>query len=285
MQRAKLCLAAACMLATATTRLSAQGFNGVIQFVSYEDHADQPDTMTQITKGSKIRFEGMGKGGGAMIMDGDQPHHHHPREKKYMDAARGVRRQGGRGKESTKHHGNAAKTGKTETIAGIPCEDWHYKGTKDDGKPEEGDVCMAKGAGLMINRLSAAWSTALLRRGRAGVQRSDEKRRRHHEGHRQRQGRLRRDSRRRRRRCRMRCSRRRRATRSRHAGNGREAAQAVTLTHPPALVYRLSATRQSNRLAAIAAMPTASAHIASAGRSRPVSADAGIVVVHAIGMR
>ncbi len=46
------------------------------------------------------------------------------------------------------------KTGKIENVAGIPCENWHYKGTKEDGTPEEGDACVAKGAGMMINRLS-----------------------------------------------------------------------------------------------------------------------------------
>jgi Domain of unknown function (DUF4412) len=56
--------------------------------------------------------------------------------------------------EISKQHGTAEKTGKTENIAGIPCAVWHYKGTKDDGTPEEGEACVAKGAGLMINRLS-----------------------------------------------------------------------------------------------------------------------------------
>jgi len=41
-----------------------------MQFVSYERHSDQADTITQITKGSKTRVEGMGRGGGAMIMNG-----------------------------------------------------------------------------------------------------------------------------------------------------------------------------------------------------------------------
>ena len=70
MQPAKLCLAAVCLLATASARLAAQGFDGVIQFVSYEGHGDRPDTMTQISKGDKVRFEGMGRGGGAMIVNG-----------------------------------------------------------------------------------------------------------------------------------------------------------------------------------------------------------------------
>ncbi len=153
MQRAKLCLAAVCLLATATSRLAAQGFEGIIQFATYEDHPDHPDTMTQITKGSKIRFEGLGKFGGAMIMDGTNRVVLMPDKKQYMIlppnlGAHEV------GEEAKKHMGSAERTGKTETIAGIKCEDWHYKGTRSDGKPEEGEACVAEGAGLMINRLS-----------------------------------------------------------------------------------------------------------------------------------
>jgi hypothetical protein len=157
MQRAKLCLAAVCLLATATSRLAAQGFNGVMQFVSYEDHPDQPDTMTQITKGSKIRFEGMGKGGGAMIMDGTSRIVILPEQKQYMELPSDLGSKQA-ATESAKHHGVAAKTGKKETIAGITCEDWHYKGTGKDGKPEEGDACVAQGAGLMINRFAGGMS-------------------------------------------------------------------------------------------------------------------------------
>ena len=153
MQRATLCLAGVCLLATAASRLTAQGFDGIIQFASYEDHPDHPDTMTQITKGSKIRFEGMGESHGAMIMDGANRIMILPDKKQYMilPANLGAREVG---EEAKKHKGTAEKTGKTETIAGIKCEDWHYKGTKSDGKPEEGEACVANGAGLMINRLS-----------------------------------------------------------------------------------------------------------------------------------
>jgi copper(I)-binding protein len=153
MQSAKLCLAAACVLATASARLSAQGFDGVIQFASYENHSDHPDTMTQITKGSKIRFEGMGRNGGAMIMDGTNRIILIPERKQYMNMPANVGEHAAAA-EASKHRGTAERTGKTETIAGIPCEDWHYKGTRSDGTPEEGEACVAKGAGLMINRLS-----------------------------------------------------------------------------------------------------------------------------------
>jgi Domain of unknown function (DUF4412) len=157
MQHSKLCLAAVCVLATGTSRLAAQGFNGVIQFASYEDHPSHPDTMTQMTKGSKIRFEGRGMSGGAMIMNGTERIVLIPEQKQYMTlpASFGADQAV---KKSSKHHGSASKTGKTETVAGIPCEVWHYEGTGNDGKPEVGDACVAKGAGLMINRLAGGIS-------------------------------------------------------------------------------------------------------------------------------
>ncbi len=153
MQRARLFFGAACLLVTATPQLFAQGFNGVIQFVSYENHPEHPDTMTQMTKGNKIRMEGMGRGGGAMIMDGTSRIVIIPERKQYVEMPMSF---GGKdaANEMSKHHGVAVKTGKTETIAGIPCEDWHYKGTNDDGETEEGDVCVAQGAGLMLNRIA-----------------------------------------------------------------------------------------------------------------------------------
>jgi hypothetical protein len=153
MQRATLCLAAVSLLAATASRLTAQGFDGVMQFASYERDSEKADTLTQMTKGSKIRFEGMGRSGGAMIMDGTDRIILLPDQKQYMNMPADF---GGReaAAEAAKHHGVAEKTGKTEKIAGIACEDWHYKGTDDDGKAEEGDVCLAKGAGLMINRLS-----------------------------------------------------------------------------------------------------------------------------------
>lgn len=152
MQRAKLLFAAGCLLVPVAPPLFAQGFDGVIQFVSYENHPDHPDTMTQMTKGNKVRFEGMGRGG-AMIMNGTSRIVVIPEQKQYMELPADF---GGKAaaKESAKHHGVAVKTGKTETVAGIPCEDWHYKGTDDDGKAQEGDVCVAQGAGFMLNRLA-----------------------------------------------------------------------------------------------------------------------------------
>ena len=152
MPRAKLCIAAACLFATATPQLSAQGFDGVIQFVSYEKDSEHPDTMTQMTKGNKVRMEGMGRGG-VMIINGTSRIIVVPEQKQYMELPASFGEKEG-ARESSKHQGVAVKTGKTERVAGIPCEDWHYKGTDEDGKAQEGDVCVAQGAGFMISRLA-----------------------------------------------------------------------------------------------------------------------------------
>jgi Domain of unknown function (DUF4412) len=152
MQRATIVLATAGALIAGPAHLFAQRFEGVMQFVSYEGHSDQPDTITQMTKGSKVRIEGMGRAG-AMIFDGNSRIIIMPEQKAYMDmpANLGEREADA---EASKRKGTAERTGKTETIAGITCEDWHYKGTKSDGTPEEGDACVAQGAGMMINKIS-----------------------------------------------------------------------------------------------------------------------------------
>lgn len=153
MHRANLWVAAATLLAITAAPAAAQGFDGVIKFVSYEGGSDQPDTMTQISKGSKVRFEGMGRGGGAMIINGDSRIVLMTERKQWMEMPMRFDDKEA-AKAAAKHQGTATPTGKTETIAGITCEDWHYKGTKDDGTTEEGDACVAKNAGMMINRLS-----------------------------------------------------------------------------------------------------------------------------------
>lgn len=154
MQRVNLCVAAAaCLLATAAPRLSAQGFDGVIQFVSYENHPEHPDTIMQMTKGNKLRMEGLGREGGAMIMNGTSRVIILPEQKQYMEMPMNFGERDA-ARESSKHHGVAVKTGKSETVAGIPCEDWHYKSADDEGKVSEGDVCVAQGTGLMLNRLA-----------------------------------------------------------------------------------------------------------------------------------
>src|SRR5207253_8889667 len=91
--------------------------------------------------------------GGMMIMNGTNRIIVLPDQKQYMELPMNFGERAGE-KEVAKHNGVAEKTGKTETIAGITCDDWHYSGKSRDDKPEEGDACVAQGAGLMIGRLA-----------------------------------------------------------------------------------------------------------------------------------
>lgn len=148
MHRAHLYLTAACLLATTAAPLAAQGFEGAIQFVSYERKSGTPDTMTQISKGSKIRLEGM-QHGGAFIMDGDKRIVLMPDRKQYVVMPASMMDENPTIKQRT---GNAEDTGKSATVAGVKCEIWHYSGTRDDGTPQTGDACLAPGTGLMVGK-------------------------------------------------------------------------------------------------------------------------------------
>jgi hypothetical protein len=162
MQHAKLCLAVASLLATTTTQLRAQTFEGVTQFVNYESaNSEHPDTITQIVKGMKTRMEGVGHGS-TLIMTADKMYMIDTPNKQYVEApldAKDV------AEMSTGKKGSATKTGKTESVAGITCEDWHYKATNDDGEAEEGDACIAKGAGVMMGNMAKGGMMKMLTEG------------------------------------------------------------------------------------------------------------------------
>src|SRR5882672_2162373 len=70
-----------------------------------------------------------------------------------------------------------------------------------------------------------------------------------------------------------------------HQGWHEQQLEPEHVPHPLAPAYRLSAARHSARASANASPATSAAASAISGRSRPVSADAGMVVVHAIGIR
>jgi hypothetical protein len=149
MHRANLYLTAACLLVTTAAPLAAQGFEGAIQFVSYDRKTGAPqDTLTQITKGSKLRLEGM-QHGGALIMDGDKRIVLMPERKSYMVMPASMM---DGDNTVAKRVGTAENTGKTATVAGVKCEVWHYSGTKDDGTPQQGDACLAPGTGMMVGK-------------------------------------------------------------------------------------------------------------------------------------
>ena len=47
-----------------------------------------------------------------------------------------------------------AKTGKSEVVAGAPCEMWHGEYTGEKGEKEEGDACVAEGVGFALADLT-----------------------------------------------------------------------------------------------------------------------------------
>jgi hypothetical protein len=139
-------------------RLEAQGFDGVIQFVASGAHYPHPDTMTQLSKGSMLRW-------GNIIDDDSVRFALMPDRKQYLMMPGGAR-QYGDVLEMAKS-GHVAKANITDTVAGIPCEVWRYEGKFDDGRPDVSDVCIATNAGLMQNRLGG--HTALYHAAGAGT--------------------------------------------------------------------------------------------------------------------
>jgi hypothetical protein len=125
-------------------------FEGTMNFVTHSPEGD--GTLTQITKGTRTRydFSGAGDGGrsGSMIYDSATRTRTMllPARKMYLTMT-----------GDPPSHGNEPKsdiawtrTGKMETVAGVKCEIYHGSGTRN-GKPQEGDVCVAKGVGLGVN--------------------------------------------------------------------------------------------------------------------------------------
>jgi hypothetical protein len=161
MQHTKLCLAVASLVATMTSQVRAQTFEGVTQFVNYQTaNSEHPDTITQIVKGSKTRMEGFGHGS-AMIMTADKMIMIDTPNKQYVEAPMDAKDVAA----SSDRKGSAMKTGKTESVAGVTCEDWHYKTADDDGNAEEGDACLAKGAGVMLGSLAKGGMMKMLTEG------------------------------------------------------------------------------------------------------------------------
>ena len=173
-------LAAAIVAGVGVTPLAAQtGFNGVITF--RQDRDGTPTTFMQTTKGRKVRLDGFGSNAGALIVDGDAKTIMmvQPKEKQYLvmtaeDAKQMAAMMGPMAERMKTQHpeGAAGKfaftnTGRTETVAGVPCEVWHgtySSGEKGDQK--EGDACMAKGVGFALAELIDA--NPLIQRGHAG---------------------------------------------------------------------------------------------------------------------
>ena len=151
MRRASFSIASALVLASASTALSAQEFEGVMKFTVQKQGQDAPDSITQFTKGSKMRLEIAGQPG-ALVSDGSKWFTIFPDVKRYVvipavDVASA-------GDEMGRRNGKAVNTGKTSVIAGTKCELWHFSGTGEDGNAEAGEACLAKGAGFMVGRMT-----------------------------------------------------------------------------------------------------------------------------------
>ena len=112
---------------------------------------DAPDSITQFTKGSKMRLEIAGQPG-ALVSDCSKWFTIFPEVKRYVvipgvDVASA-------GGEMGRTNGKAVDTGKSSVIAGTKCELWHFSGTGEDGNAEVGEACLAKGAGFMVGRMT-----------------------------------------------------------------------------------------------------------------------------------
>ena len=148
MRYARLVLAVLSLVAAPSSRLAAQGFEGVIVF---EVHLfGPPNTVTQMTKGSKIRIEGMGGPSNVMILNADKIITLDVAQKKYsvrgVDDLRPI-------SASEKHSASAVRTGKIENVAGVLCEVWHFKKIHPGEQPEESDVCVSKSMGFGFYRM------------------------------------------------------------------------------------------------------------------------------------
>lgn len=151
MRRTCFYIASALVLAIAPLSLQAQELEGVTKFVVQKNGEDASDSITQFTKGSRVRLEIAGQPG-ALVSDGSKWFTIFPDVKRYViiptvDMSSG-------GGEMGRKNGKAVNTGKTSVIAGTTCELWHFSGTGEDGNAEAGDACLAKGAGFMVGRMS-----------------------------------------------------------------------------------------------------------------------------------
>jgi uncharacterized protein DUF4412 len=144
-------IASALVLASASTALPAQEFEGVMKFTVQKQGQDAPDSITQFTKGSKMRLEIAGQPG-ALVSDGSKWFTIFPDVKRYVVIPAVDMTSGGG--EMGRRNGKAVNTGKSSVIAGTKCELWHFSGTGEDGSAEAGDACLAKGAGFMVGRMT-----------------------------------------------------------------------------------------------------------------------------------
>lgn len=155
------------------------GFNGVITFLS-DRSAGKQDTFVQYTKGHKVRFDGFGSDRGAMIVDNDAKvmmmvDHDKKQymtmtedDAKQMQAMMGPMMEQMKKKAASKADAGKlsfAKTGKTEIVAGVPCEVWRGAYTDENGEKDEGEACIATGVGFSLDALT--FNNPMIQRGGA----------------------------------------------------------------------------------------------------------------------
>jgi hypothetical protein len=155
----------ACALAAALAlpaAASAQGFEGVITFKSIDDDGTVTE-MKQISKGKKLRIEGIG-GSGTWIMDPAKGRMLmiDPEQKQVMVMTeKDVKQMQSMGEETEEKQAKPEDfkveinpTGQSRTVAGVRCQVWRGY-TESEGKREEGEACLAEGVGFAMFDLMA----------------------------------------------------------------------------------------------------------------------------------
>ena len=150
------------------------GFNGVITFLN-EGSSGRQDTFVQYTKGRKVRFDGFGGSHGSMIVDNDTKTMMivEPSKKQYItmteDDAKQMQAMMGAMKQQPKKTDpgklSFAKTGASETVAGVPCEVYKGEYVDADGEKSEGEACVAVGVGLALDAVT--FNNPMIQRGGA----------------------------------------------------------------------------------------------------------------------
>jgi hypothetical protein len=136
-------------------------FEGVIEF-KFEGR--DSSAMVQTSKGNMVRIDGMGGGAMKVSMILDTKSNTMTMvmydRKMYMvnpipslDSAL----------NASKQKISISKTGETQTVAGVSCDIYKGTTTKEDGKVEEGQACLAKGVGFVF-------FSSMMGRGRGAAQ-------------------------------------------------------------------------------------------------------------------
>lgn len=155
-------------LAWSASTAAAQAFQGKLSFTVHDDNGKTTE-ITQYTKPGKsaLLAHETGKTGGGMIvdsvagtmtmLDGDKKTYTvinmaamRQMMQGFAGMAKGLANMGHHGDSSESHgpKGTITPTGRTEVVAGVTCAVYAYDGT-DDGHHRTGEVCLAKGVGLM----------------------------------------------------------------------------------------------------------------------------------------